>query len=65
MKVFIIKTAAGFKRFEEIKARQKAHNATKKIYEITSKNSFSKRFTEIYQLLDEVGKIDDGFDETS
>jgi len=35
---------AEFKKFEEIKARQKARNATKKVYEITAKDSFSKDF---------------------
>ena len=36
---------AGFKKFEEIKAWQKARKAAKKIYEVTSKNNFSKDFS--------------------
>jgi four helix bundle protein len=35
---------AGFKKFEEIKAWQKARKAAKKIYEVTSKNNFTKDF---------------------
>lgn len=35
---------AGFSKFEDIKAWQKARIATKKIYEITSQGNFSKDF---------------------
>ena len=35
---------AGFKKFEEIKAWQKARIATKKVYEITSNERFVKDF---------------------
>lgn len=35
---------ATFRRFEEIKAWQKARQATVKIYEITNKNPFAKDF---------------------
>lgn len=36
---------AGFKKFEEIKAWQKARKATKKVYEITSDGKFIKDFS--------------------
>lgn len=36
---------AGFKEFEEIKAWQKAREATKRVYEITSDGKFSKDFS--------------------
>lgn len=36
---------AGFKKFEEIKAWQKARKATKKVYEITSEGKFIKDFS--------------------
>ena len=35
---------AGFKKFEEIKAWQKARKATKKVYEITTDGKFAKDF---------------------
>ncbi len=35
---------AGFKKFEEIQAWQKARKATKSVYEITSDGKFSKDF---------------------
>ena len=35
---------AGFKKFEEIIAWQKARNATRRVYEITGAGSFSKDF---------------------
>jgi four helix bundle protein len=35
---------AGFKKFEEIKAWQKARKATKKVYEITIDGKFAKDF---------------------
>lgn len=36
---------AGFKKFEEIKAWQKAREVTKKVYEITSDGKFIKDFS--------------------
>jgi four helix bundle protein len=36
---------AGFKKFEEIKAWQKARKTTKKVYEITSDGKFAKDFS--------------------
>ena len=36
---------AGFKKFEEIQAWQKARKATKRVYEITSDGKFSKDFS--------------------
>ena len=35
---------AGFKKFEEIKAWQKARKATKKVYELTTDGKFAKDF---------------------
>ncbi|MBS1793086.1 MAG: four helix bundle protein [Acidobacteria bacterium] len=35
---------AGFKKFEEIKAWQRAREATKRVYEITSDGNFAKDF---------------------
>lgn len=35
---------AGFKKFEEIQAWQKARKATKRVYEITSSGKFAKDF---------------------
>jgi len=35
---------AGFKRFEEIQAWQKARKATKRVYEVTSDGEFAKDF---------------------
>jgi hypothetical protein len=35
---------AGFKKFEEIQAWQRARKATKRVYEITSKDEFAKDF---------------------